>query len=265
MDGTASLIYLLAAKEDEAKIIPGWHTGDFLKHSLDETVEVRALVRGDSTKKNIALVFTADEYAEGLPVIQKALLEENIKASFFFTGRLYRNKQYHPLIKQLFQQKHYLGPHSDQHILYNDWKNRDSMLVTRDSLEKDYRRNITAMKQLGVYPANRLPFFIPPYEWWNKRIGKWFAEMGVKLFSFTPGTRTNADYTWPEMGASYKSSEELMQLLRAFEAKHTLNGAILLIHAGTDPRRKDKLYNQLPVLIQELRAKGYSFEKIDGL
>lgn len=29
MDGTASLIYLLAAKEDEANPIPGWHTGDF--------------------------------------------------------------------------------------------------------------------------------------------------------------------------------------------------------------------------------------------
>lgn len=237
----------------------------FLKHGLHETVEARALVRGDSTKKNIALVFTADEYAEGLPVIQKTLQEENIKASFFFTGRLYRNKQYQPLIKQLFQQKHYFGAHSDEHLLYNDWKNRDSMLVTRDSLEKDYQRNITAMKELGVMSPNQIPYFIPPYEWWNKRIGKWVAEMGVKLFSFTPGTRTNADYTWPEMGSSYKSSEELLELLRAFEVKHTLNGTILLIHAGTDPRRKDKLYSHLPAIISELKTKGYNFSRIDNL
>ncbi len=265
MDGTASLIYLLAAKEDEANPIPGWHTGGFLNLEPHTTVEARALVRGDSTKKNIALVFTADEYAEGLPVIQKTLQDENIKASFFFTGRLYRNKQYQPLIKQLFQQKHYLGAHSDQHILYNDWKNRDSMLVTRDSLERDYEYNINAMKQLGVISPNRIPYFIPPYEWWNKRIGKWFAEMGVKLFSFTHGTRTNADYTWPEMGTSYKSSQELLELLRAFEVKHTLNGAILLIHAGTDPRRKEKLYSHLPAIISELKAKGYNFNRIDNL
>jgi len=266
MDGTASLIYLLAAKEDESKPIPpGWHAGPHLVWPSNVVVQDRAMVRADTTEKKIALVFTADEYAEGLPFIQQTLQEQNIKGSFFFTGRLYRNKQYQPLIKQLFQQQHYLGAHSDQHILYNDWKNRDSMLVTRDSLEKDYQRNITAMKQLGVYPANRLPYFIPPYEWWNKRIGKWFAEMGVRLFSFTPGTRTNADYTWPEMGTAYKSREELMQLLRDFEVKHTLNGAILLVHAGTDPRRKDKLYKLLPELIQELKTKGYSFNKIDHL
>jgi peptidoglycan/xylan/chitin deacetylase (PgdA/CDA1 family) len=139
------------------------------------------------------------------------------------------------------------------------------MLVTRDSLESDYKKNVQAMKQLGVYSTNRFQYFIPPYEWWNKRIAKWFTEMGVQLFSFTPGTRTNADYTWPEMGASYKSSEELMQLLRAFEVKHTLNGAILLIHAGTDPRRKDKLYSQLSTIITELKTKGYSFSTIDKL
>ena len=186
MDGTASLIYLLAAKEDESIVIPGWHVGPYVEWSSDVVVQDRAMVRADTTEKKIALVFTADEYAEGLPVIQQTLLEQNIKASFFFTGRLYRNKQYQPVIKQLFQQKHYLGAHSDQHILYNDWKNRDSMLVTRDSLERDYQYNVAAMKQLGVISTYHIPYFIPPYEWWNKRVGKWFAEMGVKLFSLHP-------------------------------------------------------------------------------
>ena len=41
-----------------------------------------AIVRGDSTKKEIALVFTADEFGEGLPVIIKSLKKEKIKASF---------------------------------------------------------------------------------------------------------------------------------------------------------------------------------------
>ncbi len=266
MDGTASLIYLLAAKEDEAQPpASAWHRVDFFDEVPHTTIASRALVRGDSTQKNIAIVFTADEYAEGLPAIQKTLQQENIKASFFFTGRLYRNKQYQPLIKQLFQQQHYLGAHSDQHILYNDWRNRDSMLVTRDSLERDYQRNIAAMKQLGVHKANQLRYFIPPYEWWNKRISKWYAEMGVKLFSFTPGTGTNADYTWPEMGAAYKSSEQLLESLHSFEIKHTLNGIILLIHAGTDPKRKDKFYTHLPAIISELKAKGYNFNTINRL
>lgn len=265
MDGTASLIYLLAAKEAEAQQRSGSKKSASMDKLLHSKIETRALVRGDSTKKKIAIVFTADEYAEGLSDIQKTLQEQKVKASFFFTGRLYRNKQYQPLIKQLFQQQHYLGAHSDMHLLYNDWKNRDSMLVSRDSLEKDYQQNIASMKQLGVYNASRVQYFIPPYEWWNKRVAKWFTEMGIRLFSFTPGTRTNADYTWPEMGSSYKSSEELIRSLNDFEIKHTLNGAIILIHAGTDPRRKDKLYSHLSQIVSELKWKGYTFSTIDKL
>jgi endoglucanase len=40
---------------------------------------------------------------------------------------------------------------------------------------------------------------------------------------------------------------------------------VLLIHAGTDPRRKDKLYNRLDELISYLKKEGYSFKKIDAL
>ncbi len=181
MDGTASLIYLLAAKEDESNPILGWPISNFNKNSWHATIASGALIRGDSTQKKITLVFTADEYAEGLPVIQKTLADEQVKASFFFTGRLYRNKQYQPIIKELYRQKHYLGPHSDQHILYNDWKNRDSMLVTRDSLEKDYQQNISAMKALGIYKINQLPYFIPPYEWWNKKVEDLSKGMSQKL------------------------------------------------------------------------------------
>jgi endoglucanase len=44
-----------------------------------------------------------------------------------------------------------------------------------------------------------------------------------------------------------------------------MNGFILLIHIGTDPRRTDKLYNRLGNLIDTLRARGYSFARIDDL
>ena len=38
-------------------------------------------------KKNIALVFTGHEYADGGNFIAKTLQQENIKASFFFHRR----------------------------------------------------------------------------------------------------------------------------------------------------------------------------------
>jgi hypothetical protein len=78
MDGTASLIYLLAAEQTEAN------------KEKNFTYSHGGIIRGDSTKKEIAMVFTADEFGDGLPSIIKTLQTKNIKASFFFTGRFYR-------------------------------------------------------------------------------------------------------------------------------------------------------------------------------
>jgi len=52
-----------------------------------------------------------------------------------------------------------------------------------------------------------------------------------------------------------------------YEIKSTngLNGFILLIHLGTDPRRTDKLYKHLPELIKELKSRGYQFVRIDEM
>jgi peptidoglycan/xylan/chitin deacetylase (PgdA/CDA1 family) len=250
MDGTASLIYLLAAKEYETRF------GRF-------TMEQGGITRGDSTKKEIALVFTADEFFEGLPTITKLLAKENTKGSFFFTGRMYRNPSAIPLIQGLQKGNHYLGAHSDQHLLYTDWVKRDSTLVAKDSLLTDFSANIASMKALGINTGKE--FFIPPYEWWNRQVADWYHEQGIQLINFTNGTRSNADYTYPAMGNSYLSSDKILEHLKTIEKKGSLKGAILLIHAGTDTRRKDKLYDKLPELIGYLRARGYSFKRVDEL
>jgi endoglucanase len=64
---------------------------------------------------------------------------------------------------------------------------------------------------------------------------------------------------------NYKSNEDILQRLFKKETSEGLNGAIILIHAGTDARRTDKLYEKLPVIIETLQKKGYSFKRIDEL
>ena len=153
------------------------------------------------------------------------------------------------------------------HLLYCDWTKRDSTLVTRDSLASDLEKSFAAMRSGGIQEADLPNFFIPPYEWWNRETAGWLTQKGMHVFSFTPGTTSNADYTYPEMGASYKSSDAIMTSIKKFnETKpRGLNGVILLIHAGTDPRRKDKLYNRLDELISYLKKQGYQFKRIDEL
>lgn len=230
------------------------------------TVVQGAIVRGDTSQKQLSLVFTGDEFGEGLQAIANTLQAENVKVGFFFTGRFYRNTAFQPAIQNLQSQGHYLGPHSDNHLLYNDWTKRDSLLVSRDSFSVDLHRNLATMRSLSlpVYPGH---LFIPPYEWWNDSIAAWTGAEGLRLFSFTPGMRMAADYTYPEMGTSYKSSEWLVNWLKEVVAAspQKLNSAILLIHAGTDPRRKDKLYDRLKEVIQLLKKNGFAFRRIDEL
>jgi peptidoglycan/xylan/chitin deacetylase (PgdA/CDA1 family) len=260
MDGTASLIYLLAAKEAESKA-PSLKERGLGVRSYSHG----AIIRGDSTKKNIALVFTGHEFADGGNYIAATLKQQGIKASFFFTGDFYRNKNFSDIIQQLIKDGHYLGPHSDKHLLYCDWNKRDSLLVTQNEFTVDLSNNYASMAAQGV-SNKQATFFLPPYEWYNDSIAAWTKEMRLQLINFTPGTRSNADYTTPDE-KNYRSSDEIYNSILNYEQSKPsgLNGFILLLHIGTDPKRVDKFYNRLPELIKYLKAKGYQFQRVDQL
>lgn len=212
----------------------------------------------------MAIVFTGHEFADGADYIIKALAKEDVKGSFFFTGDFYRNPRFKKYTKKLKKKGHYLGAHSDQHLLYCDWSNRDSLLVSRQEFAKDLLKNYSEMKKYGIKQEDA-PFFLPPYEWYNDSITSWTAELGLKLINFTPGTRSTADYTTPGM-KNYRGSEEIYQSIISCEEKPPgLNGFILLVHIGTDPARVDKFYHYLPQLIKYLKARGYHIQTVNQL
>ncbi len=288
MDGTASLIYLLAARESEAnlakdskdrvydpaaisieklKTIPAVN----MKQALEGKIKSRppenhgAIIRGDTTKQNLAIVLTGDEFADGGNIILKTLQKQKVKASFFFTGRFYRNPAFNSLTKKIKLQGHYLGPHSDQHLLYCDWAKRDSLLITKQQFISDLEKNINAIEQFGVKrPA--IQYFIPPYEWYNDSIAAWTKALGMQLINYSPGTLSTADYTYPPL-PNYKSSDEIYASIIKKEKADAqgLNGFILLIHIGTDPRRTDKFYIRLDELITGLKRKQYKFVSLETL
>jgi peptidoglycan/xylan/chitin deacetylase (PgdA/CDA1 family) len=183
-------------------------------------------------------------------------------ASFFFTGRFYRNPSFKKLIRKIKGNGCYLGPHSDKHLLYCDWTNRDSLLVTKQEFVDDLNANLSEIVKTGVKKKD-VKYFIPPYEWYNDSIARWTEELNMQLINYSPGTKSTADYTWPDL-KNYRSSEEIYKSI--IEKENTglngLNGFILLLHVGTDPRRTDKFYNKLEDLIVELKKKGYAFTTI---
>lgn len=228
--------------------------------------EQGAIVRGNVSKKELTLVLTGDTFADGGDRILQTLRRHNIKASFFFTGRFYQEPDFKNLIVSLRDEGHYLGAHSDRHLLYADWTKRDSLLVTEEVFKEDLLANYDRMASFGIQ-KEKATWFLPPYEWYNAEIVRWTEDLGLTLINFSPGTRSTADYTSPEMGERYVSSKEIYNsiLEREKTDPHGLNGFILLIHIGTDPRRTDKFYDSLPRLLSELKGRGYRFVSIPEL
>jgi len=249
MDGTASLTYLLASRQQEG--VPD-------KTSDNNVYNFGGITRTDPDIKQISLVFSGHEFADGYKIIRSTLKKLNIKASFFFTGDFYRNPKFKSVIKGLQQDQHYLGAHSDKHLLYASFQNRDSMLVGKDEFLEDLRANYTEMERFGI-EKNQTPFYLPPYEWYNDSISRWSNEVGINLVNFTPGTLSNGDYTTPEMREKYYSSAEIYKRIMQVERNEGLNGHILLFHIGTDKRRQDKFYTQLYDLLVDLSGAGYDF------
>lgn len=209
------------------------------------------------------MVFTGDEYADGGKFISNTLKKQNIKASFFFTGRFYRNKDFRSVIRKLKLDGHYLGAHSDDHLLYADWSKRDSLLVTKTQFTTDLLKNYEAMQSFGI-KKKEATYFLPPYEWYNDTIAAWTNEMDLQLINYTPGTLSHADYTTPA-DKNYRNSRTIYNSIADFEQSRGLNGFILLLHIGTDPKRTDKFYHYLSQLITLLKDKGYRFKRVDTL
>jgi peptidoglycan/xylan/chitin deacetylase (PgdA/CDA1 family) len=224
-----------------------------------------ALVRGDSTQPALSLIFTGDQYADGAKHIRKVLKKEQVLASFFFTGNFYSNPKFAGTIKKLRGDGHYLGAHSNKHLLYCDWIQRDSLLVSKEEFKQDLRENYGKMKEFGIEKEDAR-YFLPPYEWYNDSIAQWTKDMGLILVNMTHGTLSHADYTTPAM-ENYRASREIFQSIIQYEKQSStgLNGFLLLIHIGTEASRTDKLYHLLEPLIKDLKKRDYLFQRIDRL
>jgi endoglucanase len=224
-----------------------------------------AIVRGPLDRKAIALVFTGHEFAEGGEVILQGLAARHAHASFFLTGDFLRRAEFAALVRRIVADGHYLGPHSDKHVLWCDWSEQKKTLVTRDQFRADLGANIREIARFGVPPA-RVRYFLPAYEWCNTEIVGWAREMGLVTLNFTAGTRSNADYM-EDADPKFVPSDRIISTILSAESAdpHGLNGFLLLLHIGAGPRRTDKLHTRFAALLDTLAAKGYRFVRVDEL
>jgi endoglucanase len=228
------------------------------------TLDHGAPVRGDSGRRELALVFTGGEYGEGTVSILDTLRRRGVRASFFVTGDYLASRRNRLLVRRMVAEGHHVGPHSDTHPLYCAWEDRAQTLVTEEFFRADLERNMADLRRLGALAGPGPIYFIPPYEWYNDDQVCWARAMGVVLFNFTPGSGSNRDWI-PEGDPRFASSDEILRGILDYEGRepHGLNGFLLLLHLGS--QREDKTHLKLPVLVDELTRRGYGFVRVDEL
>ena len=227
--------------------------------------DAKGINRASKEEKKLTLVFTSDGHIDGHNAIRTTLKKHGIKGAFFFTGNFFRYEKCKNVVKELKKDGHYIGPHSDHHLLWSPWGDRKTTLVSKDSLKKDIMNNYAEMAKFGI-KLKDAPYMIPPYEYYNETHAQWADEWGVLLVNYTPGTASNGDYTLPGH-KGYYSSQYIVDRIMKYESTDPagLNGFMLLVHFGVDARRTDKLYNRLDEIITTLKDKGYEFVSIEEL
>lgn len=252
MDGTASLTYLLSEKQFEGKTD---RIAD--KNVYDEGT----VVRTNPEKKQITLVFSGNEFADGVPEILKTLNKLKIDASFFLSGNFVNNKKNKKLVQKIVDQNYYVGVHSNAYLTYCAETDRDSVIIQQNQFTNDLRANFEAFKKFGVYKQDA-PFFMAPNGAYNDSISLWSKKLGLALISPTRGIMSMADLSTPEMRDNYFSSLEIFNQIMEVEKKSGLNGYILVFHLGSDAKRTDKFYNRLGTTLTELKKRGYQFTNL---
>lgn len=224
------------------------------------------LIRGPTKQKRLALVFTGHEYAEGGATILDELAKHQARASFFFTGGFLTNTNFAPIISRVVAEGHYLGPHSDQHLLYCSWGESRRTLVSEEEFVNDLLANAARIPSRRPEERRFNRYFLPAFEHYNREIADWSRRQRWTLLNYTPGTRSNADYTG-EADTNFVSSQAIFDSIvkREREDPHGLNGFLLLLHVGSGPGRADKFHTRFGELLDHLAGQGYQFIGVDQL
>lgn len=221
-----------------------------------------AMVRHNTDRSVIYLIFSADSMFEGAPSALDAMHSRGVKANFFFTGNFLERPENQTIVRRVVNEGHYVGGHSNHHILLADWGQGRPPLVTTDSMLDDARQNILALEKYAGVCADSCRWFLPPFEWIGPGQVKPLQDsLGFKVINPTPEIETYRDYTTPDM-REYASSDSLIRQLFDHERRNSLNGNFMIIHLGTQDVRTDKLYSHLPMILDSLSALGYTFERL---
>ncbi|MGE5397900.1 MAG: polysaccharide deacetylase family protein [Chitinophagales bacterium] len=188
--------------------------------------------QGCSDQKIIAFTFNVDWGEEYLPKVLEILKDENIKATFFITGRW---AEKHPdLVKSIAQNGNEIGNHGLKHQHLKD--------LSQEQLVNEIKGGEQVLQGIT---GKRPRLFAPAFGEYNSVIGEVAASADCDIIMWSLDT---IDWQNPDVNTI---------ISRVVPRIH--NDAIILMHP-TDPTVK-----ALPEMIKQLKSEGYKFSTVSKI
>lgn len=196
-------------------------------------IVLKKLLRGDPTRKEVALTFDDGPHPAYTPKLLDILDRYGVKATFFVVGMMAR--RYPNLVKEEAARGHVVGNHTYHHV--------DLTKLSEEEIADEIQRCDDVLKRiLGKQPR----YFRPPGGDYNAKIAQISQSMGHTMV------------LWTDDPGDYANPGEDVILERTLG--RVRNGGIILMHDGIQ-----QTIDVLPTIITYLRNKGYRFVTVDEM
>lgn len=201
----------------------------------DASVMAEPIYQGTNTEQKVALAINVDWGEDVLPEMLQVLAKENVKATFFVTGRF--AEKFPDLVQQIAVAGHEIGNHGYKH------PHPDQLSVAQN--QKDITKGEAILQKLtGEKPM----LYAPPYGEHGNTCLQAAEQCGYTTILWTADT-----VDWEEPAPSHDT------LVQRVTGDKLTSGAIILMHP------KAHTAEALPDIIHTIQAKGYQCVKVSDV
>lgn len=187
----------------------------------------QAIYQGNPEKKAVAFTFNVDWGEEYIPRILQVLATEEVKATFFPTGRW--AEKFPGILREMATAGHEIGNHGYAHAHVGS--------LSAAELKAEIEQGQAAIQKIT---GKRPTLFAPPYGEKDGAVLQVAGELGYLTVMWTVDT------------LDWQQEREASEIARRVMEKKT-GGAIILMHPTA------RTLEALPVIIHSLREQGYDF------
>jgi len=231
----------------------------------------RDFVRGSLNQSQIALTFDGGYLDNAASDILNILKQENIKATFFLTGIFLR--KYPDVVKQMVAEGHEIGNHTWTHPHLTTFAQNHKHITLNNITPEFIQQELLRTAELFKLVTNKqmAPLWRAPYGEHNEEIRLWAAQAGFRHVGWTMGRNweegmDTMDWVADKNSSAYHSADEIADKILSFgsDSQFGANGTIILMHLGT-LRTDDYPHDKLPMIIDQLKKRGYIFVKLSDM